>query len=289
MFATGLGMPETPVRLPDGSWLVVEMSPERGCVTQLTPDGGIARVIRRTGRPNGVRAGAEALWVAETSEPPALLRLSMEGEISTSLTTADGRPFLFPNDLCFGRGGELYMTDSGIPAAEWAAVDAADCYRVRCDGRLYRIDLERRIASILDDGLQFANGIALDPSGRGIFVSETLTGEIYRYDLAARDIGRSRLRFTNVVIPHARKELRGPDGMAFGADGRLYVAVLGQGDVTIVESSGAVAGRLPTRGSQPTNVAFGAPGERRLYVTEIEFGQIEMLQVDTEGAAGQGL
>jgi hypothetical protein len=48
VFADGLGMPETPVRLPDGSWLVVEMSAERGCLTELSPDGEIKRTICRT-------------------------------------------------------------------------------------------------------------------------------------------------------------------------------------------------------------------------------------------------
>ena len=69
--------------------------------------------------------------------------------------------------------------------------------------------------------------------------------------------------------------------MAFGADGNLYVAMLGQGDVTVVRPSGTIAARLPTKGRNPTNVAFGGAGERRLYVTEIEFGRVELLEVDT--------
>ena len=41
--------------------------------------------------------------------------------------------------------------------------------------------------------------------------------------------------------------------------------------------------RLPLEGKMPTNVAFGPPGERRIYVTEQGIGRIEVLDVETEG------
>ena len=71
IFADNLGMPEGPVALADGRWLVVEMGPERGCVTLLDRDGRIDRVIARTGRPNGLAVGRDGtIWVAESQEPP---------------------------------------------------------------------------------------------------------------------------------------------------------------------------------------------------------------------------
>jgi gluconolactonase len=76
---------------------------------------------------------------------------------------------------------------------------------------------------------------------------------------------------------------RGPDGMKFGADGKLYVTVYGQGDVTVLGSDGEVAGRIKTEGSLPTNCAFGPAGSRKLYVTETEFGTLEVFDVDTDG------
>ena len=71
--------------------------------------------------------------------------------------------------------------------------------------------------------------------------------------------------------------------MAFGADGNLYVAVHGQGDVTVPSLEGDVVRRIETTGRQPTNVAFGRPGEQRIYVTEVEFGRSEAFEVETEG------
>jgi hypothetical protein len=36
IFATDPILPEGPVALPDGSWLVVDLTPERGCVMRIS-------------------------------------------------------------------------------------------------------------------------------------------------------------------------------------------------------------------------------------------------------------
>ena len=71
--------------------------------------------------------------------------------------------------------------------------------------------------------------------------------------------------------------------MAFGSDGKLYVAVYGQGDIVVLGLDGKVTDRLLTHGGIPTNVAFGLSGEKNLYVTEYELGQLEILPVETTG------
>ena len=93
----------------------------------------------------------------------------------------------------------------------------------------------------------------------------------------------AREDFGNVIDPNAPDGHKGPDGMAFGQDGKLYVAVYGQGDVTVLGADGRVADRIRTAGRLPTNVAFGAPGEKKIYVTEVELGQVEVFDVDTDG------
>jgi sugar lactone lactonase YvrE len=40
---------------------------------------------------------------------------------------------------------------------------------------------------------------------------------------------------------------------------------------------------MPTQGGLPTNVAFGLPGQQRLYVTEYQLGQLEVFRVETDG------
>ena len=71
--------------------------------------------------------------------------------------------------------------------------------------------------------------------------------------------------------------------MKFGTNGRLYVTVFGQGDVTVLAPDGAVAERIELAGSMPTNLAFGPPGSQRIYVTEDEHGTLEVCDVGTDG------
>lgn len=94
IFATGLGVPEGPVLMPDGGWLVVEMARDRGCVTRVGPDGQVREVLARSGRPNGLAVDSDGIiWIAESSAR-ALLKLYPDGTVETFLTDCDGDPFL---------------------------------------------------------------------------------------------------------------------------------------------------------------------------------------------------
>jgi gluconolactonase len=285
VFVSGLGAPETPRLLPDKSWLVVEMAPERGCVTHISADGQQLRRIVRTGRPNGLVIDSEGIvWVAETHPEPAILRVTMDGAVEVFLTECDGEPFLFPNDLCFGPDGSLYFTDSGIRFQEWL-IDGAirpDYASADFDGRVYRVDVTTREIAQLDGGLRFANGIAVGPDEH-LYANEMITGMVYQFGLRDGRPTGVRRDYGSVMAPGWPGGFRGPDGMAFGRDGSLYCTVYGQGDVTILDTGGRVKGRMPTLGSQPTNLAFGPDRQRAIYVTEAEHGRIEVHDVDTEG------
>jgi gluconolactonase len=284
IFAENLGVPEAPVVLNDGSWLVAEMELERGCVTLLDQDGRIGGVIARTGRPNGLAVDRDGtIWVAESLEA-SLIRLDMEGRAEVVLTACDGEPFLFPNDLCFGPDGNLYMTDSGILFEDFAPGGQIrkDVMDAEIDGRVYRIDPGTSEIRKLDSGIRFANGIAFGPD-ENLYTNETFTGMVYRYRYEDGRVVGGREDFGNVTYEEPTGLPIGPDGMAFGTDGNLYVAVYGQGDVTVLSPAGEVVERIETAGSLPTNIAFGRPGEQRIYVTEDEFGRVEVFEVRTEG------
>lgn len=283
IFSSGLSFPEGPVVLPDGSWLVVEMEAGPGCVTQISPDGNNKRVIAKTGRPNGLAVDKDGfIWVAE-SVVPALMRMSMEGDAEVIADACEGKPFLWPNDLCFGPDGALYMTDSGVRVRDYkiGTKPRPDYEKVKLDGRLFRIDPVTRQVREIDGGLSFTNGLAFGPDGN-LYVNETITGMVYRYDwkpggeLGPREcFGQSN--------PDPTPGFQGPDGMAFSKDGRLYVALFGRGRVAVMDSEGKVVEHIPTRGLKPTNVAFGLPGDPRIYVTEDELGSLEVFDVGAEG------
>ncbi len=282
IFSAGLNFPEGPVVLPDGSWLVVEMA-QPGSVTHISPDGRDKQVIARTGRPNGLAVDKNGhIWVAESAQS-VLLRMTLEGKTEVVASACDGQPFLWPNDLCFGPDGAIYMTDSGIRVNDYKVGNAPrpDFEQIPLDGRVFRIDPATGEASKLDSGLRFTNGIAFGPDGK-LYVNETRTGMVYRY--AWRDGGevgpRENFGQSN---PDPVPGYKGPDGMAFSQDGRLFVAIFGRGRVNIMDSNGQVVEQIPTRGLKPTNVAFGLPGDKRIYVTDNEFGAVEVFDVGVDG------
>jgi len=283
IFADNLSVPEGPVALSDGSWLVVEMGPDQGCVTHLSADGKSKRSIVKTGRPNGLAVDRDGyIWVAE-SQIPSLLRVSMEGDLLVFLTECDGEPFLFPNDLAFGPDGHLYMTDSGITFRDFVPGGKLreDFEDIDYDGRVYKIDIHRREITKLDSGIRFTNGICFDAENN-LYANETISGNVFRYEWMDGKIGPREL-FGNVMSADAPAGIKGPDGMKFGLDGNLYVAVFVQGDVTVLGPDGKVVNRIKTTGSQPTNLSFGLPGDKRIYVTEDELGSLEIFDVGCDG------
>jgi gluconolactonase len=284
IFASDLGAPEGPVALPDGAWLIVEAAADRGCVTWLSADGRNKTVIKKTGRPNGLAVDAAGgIWVAE-SKVPSLLRLTLDGKCEVVAHGCDGEPFLFPNDLCFGPDGALYLTDSGVQIESFAPNNQIrpDYLDQHYDGRLYRVDPDTGAVTKIDDGILFTNGIAFGPDDR-LYLDESVTGNVFRYAWRDGELHAPRALFGNVIPADAPPGWKGPDGMAFDANGLLYVAVFGQGDVTVLGTTGEVVNRISTQGRLPTNVAFALPGQHRLHVTDFQYGQMEVFPMTTDG------
>lgn len=285
IFARGLAPSEGPVLLADGSFVICQMGPDRGGLCHVSRDGGEHRMIVRTGRPNGCAMDRDgAFWLAET-EPPGLLHATMDGKVEVVVSECQGEPFLFPNDLCFGPDGLLYVTDSGILFRDFVPGGQIrpDWRTCPIDGRIHRVDTRTRRIEKLETGGRFTNAIRFGPDG-ALYTTETLTGIVYRYEWRDGRLGRREVYGHVLRVPPEQSEsLAGPDGMAFGANGHLYVAVFGQGDVTVLGRRGEVVSRIATASPMPTNVVFGPPGSRRIYVTEMARGEMEMFDVDTDG------
>ncbi len=282
-YATGVGAPEGPACLPDGSMYVTEMSAATLQVTRLFPDGG-RKVVKRTGgRPNGLAVDGDGnLWIAEAGLR-AVLCIDPEGREILRMESDGERAFRLPNDLCFGENGLLYLTDSGMAAQDFLDGQnfAQDYRKLPWDGRVYEIDpIAGKVLRILDRGIQFTNGIAFGPD-ETLYANASFTGEVYRYDVFGAAQPRREV-FGNVLQPFEGDDFRGPDGMCWGDDGRLYCTVYGQRNVTVLSADGSVAERLPLDGENPTNCAFALTG-RELLVTEVERGRVERIATSCGG------
>jgi gluconolactonase len=284
IFASGVGAPEGPISLSDGSMYVTEMSSATLCVTRLDAQGRRSVIKRTGGRPNGLAIDGDGMiWIAEAGQR-ALICIAPDGrELARLEGSDDGERFLFPNDLAFGPDRHLYMTDSGMAVDDFLDGQSFyDGYRdFDWDGRVYEVDpVALRVLRKIDSGILFTNGIAFDAEDN-LYANASFTGEVYRYDVFGEKAPKREL-FGNVLQPFAGDDFKGPDGMKFGVDGRLYCTVYGQQNVTVLNADGSVAERLMLQGSDPTNCAF-ATDANKLYVTEVSVGRVEVLDVPCRG------
>ena len=284
IFASGIGAPEGPISLTDGSMYVTEMSHSTLNVTRLSPKGE-RKVVKKTGgRPNGLAVDGEGLiWIAEAGHR-ALVCIDPDGRELKRLE-GDGKygRFFFPNDLAFGPDGKLYMTDSGMALTDF--LDGQNFVQgfmdLKWDGRVYQIDPRRmKIERLIDSKIRFTNGICFGLDNT-LYANASFTGEVYRYDVFGSRRPKREV-FGNVLQKDKQTGFKGPDGMKFGVDGRLYCTVYAQGNVTVLSKSGRVAERLLLDGACPTNLAFSRDGTK-ILVTEVSKGQIEQLKAPCAG------
>ena len=117
--------------------------------------------------------------------------------------------------------------------------------------------LTRGRAKKIADGKYFPNGLALTPDGNSLVVAET-----YKQRLWKGDWNPKTLEWTNPKIWAETGGIVGPDGMAFGSDGNLYVAVYGSGVVKIISPAGKVIGEISLPREKPKQLRI--PSQRRI-------------------------
>jgi gluconolactonase len=281
--AVGLIEGEGPVVKANGTFWAVEMASTRACISRVSSAEGTVPTTKVGGRPNGMTIdGDDRLWVAEARHG-AVICYDETGRIVTTIKHHDKR-FLWANDLRFGPTGLLYLTDSGILDTEYVTGTSIDPrYRsFTYEGSVLEIDpIGGRVLRAIDRGLKFANGLAFHPDGT-LFVGETLTGNVYRYDLGQTT--PQRKVFGNTHQNGNFPDWSGPDGMAFGEDGRLYCAVYGQGGISVLGGDGKLADVIGTNGSRPTNIAFVGDTNTAI-VTEVEHSAMELVEMPCAGFA----
>ncbi|WP_051786345.1 SMP-30/gluconolactonase/LRE family protein [Endozoicomonas numazuensis] len=288
IFVEGLEHPESVMRLSDGGWLISEVGQESGRLIRVSASGKERSVFAQIGRPNGILQDPRdgCIWVAETLEP-SLVRIRPDGSVAETISGNSECPFLWPNDMALGPDGAIYLTDSGIRVSDLITKDGPDpeIWEGQMKGKLFRIDPVSKRVDCLDQGFYFANGIAFAPDGK-LYISESVTGHIYRYEFTDRLVVSSRELFVSVTDTSGPCRVVGPDGITFDTKGNLYVAMFGQGHVATVYPNGEIHRTIVTRGSCPTDVVFGGDGSKRLYIAEYQRGRVEIAEVQGDGFTG---
>jgi gluconolactonase len=168
-----------------------------------------------------------------------------------------------PNDLAIAADGTLYASDP-----DWG----------KGDGALWRISTCGKVTQ-LADGHGTTNGIEVSPDGKTLYVAESRQHRILAYDLSDDGISNERL-----LIQFEDHSL---DGMRCDVDGNLYITRHGAGKVMKLSPSGSVLMTLELPGSMPSNLCFGGPDGKTVYITEVENKQVLKFRADKPGLSWQ--
>jgi gluconolactonase len=255
---------EGPCFTRDGTLYVSDLA--HGRIFAISPGGEIGVLLETGGEPNGMAVHRDGtLWVADYRH----------GVLAIDPATRDVRVvvdrYRFEalhgvSDLVFGSDGTLYFSDQGQS-------DLA-----HPTGRVFRYRAGEGL-SLLMQSIASPNGMALSPAGDVLYVAATRANSVYRIPL--RPDGRVGKIGVHL---HLSGGSGGPDGLAVDVDGGLAVAHYGLGRVWLFDALGLPDGWVDVpQGLGTTNVAYGGPDGRSLYITEASSSTIVCARVSRPG------
>jgi sugar lactone lactonase YvrE len=181
-----------------------------------------------------------------------------------------------PNDLAVAADGTLYVSDPSFRKGTgqiWQITRTPDG-----KGRGEVMTSDRKMG--------ITNGIDLSPDGATLYVSESNTPQdCSRAPSAARCVWAYHLEGTTLtgrrlIKKFARFDL---DGLRTDVDGRIFVTRPGNGTVAVLAPDGTLVREIVLRGKEPTNLTFGGPDGKTVFVTQRQGGFIESFRVDRPG------
>ena len=246
-----------------GNLLCVDV--QGGRVYRISPQGTWDVVVEYDGTPNGLKLHRDGrAFVADRKNGLMVLDVAA-GRIETLLAgPRAAERFRGLNDLHFAANGDLYFTDQGRTGLQ----DPTGCvYRLTAAG-----SLETIIANAPSP-----NGLVLNRRETALYVAVTRANAVWRIELD------DPVRRTGLFV---QLFAAGPDGLALGDRGEVVVAHPTVGAVWVFSRIGEPLYYVKSCAQEmTTNIAFGGPDRRTLYITESRSGSILTAQLPLAGAA----
>lgn len=238
-----------------GNLYLVDLA--HGRIFRVDAAGRFTTVADYDGEPNGLKLHRDGrIFVADHRR--GILTVDRDtGNVTTVLGRDDIPGFKGPNDLIFAKNGDLYFTDQGQTGLHDPT------------GRLLRLTVDGRLDVVLDN-VPSPNGLVLNADQSILYLAVTRANAVWRVPFHADgSLGKVGL------FIQLSGSLGGPDGMAMDADDNLLVAQVGMGSVWYFSPVGEPLARIRScAGPLTTNLAFGGPDNRTLYITESESGSV---------------
>jgi gluconolactonase len=248
----------------DGNLWCVDIP--NGRIFRVTPDGIFHLVAQYDGWPNGLKIHQDGrIFIADYKHGIMLLD-PVSGKVTPYLVRANLERFKAVNDLFFARNGDLYFTDQGMTGMHDPT------------GRVFRVHADGRVECLLDN-VPSPNGLVMNLDETMLFLAVTRGNCVWRVPLR-RDGGVAKVG----IYIQLSGGWGGPDGLALDEAGGLAVAHVGLGTVWVFDARGEPKYRVRSCAeSHTTNVAYGGPDGRTLFITESGSGTILKAQLETAG------
>ncbi len=266
IFADGLDHPECIAAHPDGS---IWAGGEGGQVYRVSADGSEIKEMVNTGGFNlGLAFSPDMSWLAVCDlKNHCVWKLDLQTmSLKKFAEGADGISLNIPNYPCFSKDGYLWVSESGA-------------FR-QITGKLFRFDQEGNGVIWHDGPFNFANGLALSAKEDWLYVACTWLPGVER--IAINADGSAGIREVYCTLPQSC-----PDGLAFDANGNLYVGCYAPNCIYKVTPGQEVSVLIDDWEahtlSNPTNLAFGGKDFNELFTANLGRWHISKIQLDTKG------
>jgi len=233
-------------------------------IEKTTPQGATEVFVTLPGGSvgNGIRFTRDGTMYIADYTAHNILRVDMKTR-AVSVFAHDDR-MNQPNDIALAPDGTLYASDPN-----WE----------NGDGQLWNIDRQGHVRRLVEH-VGTTNGIEVSPDGHTLYVNESAQRGVWAYTIAP-DGGLADKRLVKQFDDFSL------DGMRCDVDGNLYVTRQLKGTVVKVSPAGQVIREFDILGSKPSNLCFGGPDGRTLYITEVEHQRLVQVRVDRPGLEWQ--
>lgn len=241
-----------------------------GRIFRIGPDKTWHVVAEYDGEPNGLKIHRDGRIFIADHKLGLMLLDPVRGTVSPYLTHYRYEPFKGVNDLYFATNGDLYFTDQGSTGLQDPT------------GRVFRQRATGELDLLISNGPS-PNGLMLNSEEKTLYVCMTRANAVWRVPLLPDYAGVDKV---GAMLQLSGSYSGGPDGAALDEEGNIYVCHPGLGSVWVFDRFGEPIYRIRTSaGRSTTNLAFGGPDRRSLFITESSTGSILVAQVPHIGRA----